>query len=258
MKDKDRKSAESAQIYQKELQWLERAMSIQAKPDHPREVLVKEYIELGIEFEKLLKKTIKITRVGDSNQRKLLAANEQIESQKEELSLAYQKLDLISREDPLTQLSNRRDFKERFETEILRFERHHKPFSVLMGDIDDFKAVNDTYGHECGDFVLVRVAELIRSAVRKLDSVGRWGGEEFILLLPETPIDGAVKVAEEIRKRMEDASFSYQDSHLSITITIGVCQFGQGMEISACIAEADKALYQGKNQGKNRVVAAQG
>ena len=256
MNNRERRAAESAKIYEKEFDMLDRIHRIQTSPDASPDLLSKYYSELGKEYERLLKKTVKITRVGDSNQRKLLAANEQIERQKEELSLAYQKLDLISREDPLTKLSNRRDFIEKFSDEIHRFERKRGSFSILLADIDDFKTINDNHGHDCGDTILVQIAQLIRSAVRKLDCVARWGGEEFILMLPDTPLEGALKVAEDIRERIQNSRFRFNDITLSITTSIGVCPFVEGMDRDICIANADKALYQGKRLGKNKVIQA--
>lgn len=256
MNNRDRRNAEVALIYENEFVLLDQIKKIQSQPSLSREELSTHYSNLVAEYERLLKRTVKITRVGDSNQRKLLAANELIEQQKDELSLAYQQLDLISREDPLTKLSNRRDFIEKFQDEIHRFERKRGPFSIVMGDIDDFKKINDQHGHDCGDFVLVKVSELMRAAVRKLDCVARWGGEEFILMLPGTPLEGAIKVSEDIRERIQNSRFSFKDIPLSITITFGVCAFEWGMDMYSCIACADKALYKGKHQGKNRVIEA--
>lgn len=256
MTNKERRNAETALIYEKEFALLEQAKNIQNQSPASQEALAEQFSQLTDEYERLLKRTVKITRVGDSNQRKLLAANELIEQQKDELSLAYQQLDLISREDPLTKLSNRRDFIEKFQDEIHRFERKRGSFSIIMGDIDDFKQVNDRYGHDCGDFVLVKIAELMRSAVRKLDCIARWGGEEFILMLPGTQTEGAIKVAEDIRKQIETSCFQFKQFNLSITITFGICPFQRGMDMNTCIAKADKALYQGKRQGKNQVIPA--
>ncbi len=247
---------DTASIYERESQLLEKINQVQADDFTSKAALFKEFLELGNEYGKLLKQTIKITRIGDSNQRKLFLANEKIEEQKKELSIAYQKMELLAKTDPLTQLSNRRDFLEKFQQEIIRFERSGKPFSVILSDIDDFKTVNDRYGHDCGDFVLVNTAKILKSMIRKQDYVGRWGGEEFILLLPETPWSGGVKVAEGIRKRIETENFSYKGHRLSITITCGVCVYNRGMDIDTCVKGADEALYSGKHQGKNRVALA--
>jgi diguanylate cyclase (GGDEF)-like protein len=251
---KDKKQPGAAHIYSRESQWLERVKSIQAVPSISKGDLIKEYIELGSEYEKLLKQAIKITRIGDTHQRKLLLANEQIEKQKEELSIAYKKMEILARTDPLTQLSNRRDFLEKFQQEINRYDRNPKPFSLVLGDIDDFKQVNDRYGHDCGDFVLVTIAKMLRVMVRKQDIVGRWGGEEFILLLPEAPLEGGFVVAEGIRKRVAAETFSFKGHRLAVTVTFGVSEYEKEMDMDTCIKQADDALYSGKRTGKNRVI----
>jgi diguanylate cyclase (GGDEF)-like protein len=256
MRNREKKVSGTAQIYERELLLLRKINQIQADDSISKAELFKEFVDLSREYAKLLKQTIKITRIGDSNQKKLFSANEQIEKQKKELSIAYKKMEMLARTDPLTQLSNRRDFLEKFQQEIIRFERSGKPFSVVLGDIDDFKSVNDRYGHDCGDFVLVNLAKIFKSMIRKQDSVGRWGGEEFILLLPEAPLTGGKKVAEGIRKRIAGEIFSFQEHQASITITFGVCEYNGVIDIDTCIKRADEALYSGKHQGKNCVVLA--
>ena len=256
MRNREKKISNTARIYERESQLLEKSTQIQADAFISRTELSKEFVELSNEYAKLLRQTIKITRIGDSNQRKLFLANEQIEKQKKELSIAYKKMEMLARTDPLTQLSNRRDFLEKFQHEIIRFERSGKPFSVVLGDIDDFKSVNDRYGHDCGDFVLVAIAQIFKSMIRKQDTVGRWGGEEFILLLPEAPLKGGETVAEGIRKRIAGEAFSYKEHQLSITITFGVCEYSAVLDIDTCIKRADEALYTGKHRGKNCVVLA--
>jgi diguanylate cyclase (GGDEF)-like protein len=256
MKNREKSIGETANIYERESKLVEKINQMQTSDFYSKAALFKEFLDLSKEYAKLLKQTIKITRIGDSNQRKLFLANEKIEEQKKKLSIAYQKMELLARTDPLTQLSNRRDFLEKFHQEVIRFERSGKPISVVLSDIDDFKTVNDRYGHDCGDFVLVNTAKILRSMIRKQDSVGRWGGEEFILLLPETPLSGGEIVAEGIRKRIVGETFSFEEHQLSITITFGVCVYNGVMDVDTCIKRADEALYSGKHQGKNCVVLA--
>lgn len=256
MRNREKKISNTARIYERESQLMEKITQIQGDTFISKTELFKEFVELSNEYAKLLRQTIKITRIGDSNQRKLFLANEQIEKQKKELSIAYKKMEMLARTDPLTQLSNRRDFLEKFQHEIIRFERSGKPFSVVLGDIDDFKSVNDRYGHDCGDLVLVAIAQIFKSMIRKQDTVGRWGGEEFILLLPEAPSKGGETVAEGIRKRIAGEAFSYKEHQLSITITFGVCEYNSAMDIDTCVKRADEALYAGKHKGKNCVALA--
>lgn len=169
------------------------------------------------------------------------------------LERANKQLDELSRIDPLTSISNRRDILEKIEYETLRFERNKKIFSLVMGDIDNFKAVNDNYGHECGDYVLKALVDTIISSLRKQDIVARWGGEEFILLLPETDLEGGRIAAEKVRSNINQNKFVYNKKRIPISITFGVTEYSSGKDVNGCIREADSALYKGKNKGRNRV-----
>jgi diguanylate cyclase (GGDEF)-like protein len=146
---------------------------------------------------------------------------------------------------------------EKIEAEKVRFKRHHKPFTLILCDIDDFKEFNDTYGHDCGDFILVSIANMMRSMIREQDQLARWGGEEFLFLLPETDLKSGVIVAEKIRKAIAAQDFEYTSHALSVTLTFGVSASQHSdMSIDECIKQADRALYQGKEAGKNRVFRA--
>lgn len=123
-----------------------------------------------------------------------------------------------------------------------------------MSDIDGFKQFNDNYGHDCGDYVLKEIASLLQGSVRKQDVVSRWGGEEFLFLLPETGSEGAVKTAEKIRKKIEAKKFHYKGLDLHITLTFGVTSCGWEEDSGEAIKRADTALLLGKNKGKNCVV----
>ncbi|MBN2856769.1 MAG: tetratricopeptide repeat protein [Candidatus Delongbacteria bacterium] len=184
----------------------------------------------------------------------LQKANDIIKKKNRELTEAYMKLDLLARTDPLTRLSNRRDILDKIKYEALKFERSGEKFVLVISDIDNFKTFNDSYGHDCGDFVLVNLANLMRSVLRKQDCIGRWGGEEFIFLMPKTELEGGSLVAEKIRKKIENETFYYRDIKLNITMTFGVNVFDAIMDIDYCINKADEALYQGKSKGKNCVV----
>jgi PAS domain S-box/diguanylate cyclase (GGDEF) domain len=163
----------------------------------------------------------------------------------------------LSRHDPLTGLLNRRSMQEKLDEESLRCRRTGGLYATIMLDIDRFKRFNDQHGHECGDEVLKSVAEVMRSSVRATDSVGRWGGEEFLILLPETGVSGGQELAEKIRKRIEESEFSYRSARLSITVTSGVAACVDPEEnVDDCIKRADEALLQGKEGGRNRVVTA--
>ncbi|MEP0203741.1 MAG: diguanylate cyclase [Halioglobus sp.] len=172
----------------------------------------------------------------------------------ESLSLANERLGEAARIDPLTGLYNRRGFREEAEVEVQRMFRGGKGFSIVLSDIDNFKSFNDQYGHACGDHVLSRAAAIMRGRIRDIDRLGRWGGEEFILLLPETESEGAALLAEKLRDTISDNVFDFQDRRLSITLTFGVTTFRKGETLEACIARADAALYEGKAAGRNRVI----
>ncbi|MCK4653861.1 MAG: GGDEF domain-containing protein, partial [Candidatus Cloacimonetes bacterium] len=175
----------------------------------------------------------------------------------EALNESYKKLQQLARTDALTQLSNRRDILEKLEYEQIKFERSKETFSIAIGDLDDFKNVNDEYGHDCGDFVLKHVSNLMVDIVRKQDVLARYGGEEFMLLLPQTSLKGAYHIAELIRKKIAKFPITYKDKEVTITITFGVTLYNKKMSMNQCISKADKALYKGKAEGKNRVILAE-
>ncbi len=158
--------------------------------------------------------------------------------------------------DPLTELPNRRYMQQRLEEERYRSERSGQPFSVMMADIDDFKNLNDNYGHDCGDYVLKQISTVLSNTLRKQDTVARWGGEEFLFLLPETDRKGGLKTAEKIRRTLEKSSFSYEGSELRITMTFGFTAGNYKDDMIEMIREADSALLLGKNRGKNCVIEA--
>jgi diguanylate cyclase (GGDEF)-like protein/PAS domain S-box-containing protein len=166
------------------------------------------------------------------------------------LSKQNEQLLELSRTDSLTQVSNRRALFELLEFEKNRSERYKRHFCVLMIDIDHFKKVNDTFGHQTGDIVLVKVAEIIRKIIRKVDIIGRYGGEEFIVALTETNLPGALVVAEKIRKAIQDTTFA---DNLRVTVSLGVAVFQPGSSIVELISEADIHLYAAKKNGRNRV-----
>lgn len=157
----------------------------------------------------------------------------------------------LSMTDQLTQIHNRLYLTNSFVREIKRAKRYGFIFAVIMIDIDHFKEVNDTYGHDTGDFVLSAVAKILQSTIRETDILGRWGGEEFLILLPHTDIFEAEKLAEKLRQSVEGYSF---DTVGRKTCSFGVSVFN--LEEDDCketLKRADKALYSAKNSGRNRV-----
>lgn len=182
---------------------------------------------------------------------------QEVKERTKELELANRRLDLISKTDELTGLPNRREMNETIANEVGRTQRTNKPFCFIFIDIDHFKAINDTYGHACGDEILKAVSQTVRTLLRKYDVFARYGGEEFLTLLPETDLEGATIVAERFRRKIEQMNVHYGDYTINITITLGVAKFDPKLGADRSIQLADKALYQGKESGRNRVMVWQ-
>ncbi len=172
-----------------------------------------------------------------------------------EKAKTHRKLEEAAILDPLTSLNNRRKMIEVLEGEMTRSERTGKSFCIVMADVDKFKEFNDTFGHDCGDYVLIEVSKLIKSTIRKQDIVGRWGGEEFLLVYPETGLDGARTVTEKVRSTIENKIFVFNNIELKITVTFGITEFNKDSSIDSSIKNADDALYIGKQRGRNCIVS---
>ncbi len=157
--------------------------------------------------------------------------------------------------DALTRIANRMAFDQRINTEFKRWQRYRSRLTLCLVDIDKFKAVNDTYGHKAGDIVLRTVAEKCASRIRPSDFFARYGGEEFALILPETGIDAACGVAEELRETIAKCAFQYKQEVVPITISCGLAEFKGRDTIDTAFQRADKALYKAKDSGRNCVVA---
>ena len=143
------------------------------------------------------------------------------------------------------------------EYEKKRFSRSKQPFSIIMCDIDHFKPINDSMGHAAGDYVLVQVAKLLRKSVRQQDTICRWGGEEFLILLPETNLKGGKKLADKLRKAIESENFYFNSREIKITMSFGISYCEEDVTVYSYIKVADELMYQAKKLGRNRVVANQ-
>jgi diguanylate cyclase (GGDEF)-like protein len=165
----------------------------------------------------------------------------------------YDEFKRLSERDQLTGCYNRRKIKEDLLREVSRSKRYGHIFSAIMLDIDCFKEINDEFGHNVGDRVLVEISEVIRNTVRACDIVGRWGGDEFVVLCPETNRDGTYFLADKLRKRIEGNKFGIVGDK---TVSVGVAEYEAEDNIDGFMNKADKALYLAKRQGKNRVVRA--
>ncbi len=159
--------------------------------------------------------------------------------------------------DVLTGLSNRRHLMSELENECARFRRMGNAISVLMLDLDHFKHINDTWGHVAGDEVLIHFAKIVSALVRKTDCIGRFGGEEFVILLPETNEEGALVFAEKIRRHIADTSVVFKDTTIRYTVSIGIasCSDRTSENADSILQKSDQALYKAKTEGRNRVVS---
>ncbi len=174
------------------------------------------------------------------------------------LSKAYETISKMAITDDLTQLFNRRKFFDCLSQEISRSKRYNHPLSLLMLDIDLFKKINDIYGHQIGDMVLSTISEIIRSEIRTCDIAARYGGEEIMILLPETDFENACICADKIRSKIEDKVFTIDNQRLCVTASLGVASLGaheadENHIAHLLVKNADISLYKAKEAGRNRV-----
>ena len=161
-----------------------------------------------------------------------------------------------SRRDALTNIFNRRVFEEKVSAELARYIRYKKPFSLIFFDIDRFKNVNDTYGHDTGDRVLKEITARTREALRKTDIFARYGGEEFVIILPETDLTQAVNVAEKLHDIIQKNIFEHESDRISITVSVGVTEVQESdRDPESILHRADSNMYKAKDKGRNRVVS---
>jgi diguanylate cyclase (GGDEF)-like protein len=174
----------------------------------------------------------------------------ELAAKNKELDGKNQALEILSMTDRLTGISNRRKIEQALQAELLRAKRYHTPYSVILIDVDMFKRVNDDFGHPAGDAVLVRFAGILTALIRETDMAGRWGGEEFIIVCPESDLAVAAALAERLRGEIADSDFPPTGS---LTASFGVAAYRQGDEVHSLIHRADKALYKAKKAGRNTV-----
>lgn len=163
------------------------------------------------------------------------------------------KVETISSLDPLTQIYNRLKLDEVFKQEIYRARRYEETLSVIILDIDHFKSVNDTFGHQTGDYVLTEISAILKTHLRESDTLGRWGGEEFLIIVPGTDLQGAMALSEKLRESVQMHHFKTVGQQ---TGSFGVAQFSEGDTKESLIGRADTAMYVAKNNGRNRVESA--
>jgi len=158
---------------------------------------------------------------------------------------------VLSETDELTKAYNRRFFDEILDALVETYKNKTAPFSLIIFDIDDFKKINDTYGHDAGDLILKRISELVKANIRQEDIFCRIGGEEFVIILKQIDIFGAYVVSEKLRKIVETTNFTYKDKTIKTTISLGVAEFGKNDTKETLFKKADRALYVSKTSGKN-------
>lgn len=168
-----------------------------------------------------------------------------------------QQMEILATTDTLTGLFNRRKMYELIDREVIRYQRDKKSFLLVITDIDHFKKFNDVYGHDCGDYVLQQVSSLMKESLRQQDTVARWGGEEFLIMLPETELAGGIQAIEKLREVLATTVYQYQENTFSVTMTFGITAYDGSCDVDGCIKRADEALYAGKRGGRNRVVSTQ-
>ncbi|MDA8413243.1 MAG: GGDEF domain-containing protein [Desulfobacteraceae bacterium] len=209
---------------------------------HVDNILLKEFTHLNSCYKKLVKRA-----------NMLSAENEQF---KNELVNMVRSLNLASRIDGMTGLANRRDIMEKINREATRSHRHQRTFSILLVNIDDFRKVNDIYGYNAGDDVLVEIARVLMSCVRNEDICARWGGDEFMILLPETGTMESLPVAKKVLEALSMTEFKANKPGIHITVSIGVCEHDPAQSVQECISRVHQALLHAKSGGKNLYIIA--
>ena len=185
------------------------------------------------------------------------ALQDELKQKNRQMEELLARVELVAITDPLTSLFNRRYFESVIEKELKAWKRYDQPLTCLMIDVDHFKRINDLYGHEAGDSVLRGIAELLKSHLREVDTAARWGGEEFIILLPRTEKHNAFEPASRILKAISDSRFELVPNE-RVTVSIGVACADRGTDTAAeLIRVADSALYAAKEKGRNRIEFAQ-
>jgi diguanylate cyclase (GGDEF)-like protein len=184
----------------------------------------------------------------------LLVFLKEIKNDEERLKHLNNRLSELASHDSLTQLLNRRAMKTRLEAALEFRKKNNVGFVTAIADIDDFKKINDQYGHDCGDKVLKKVVQIIKENVRESDYISRWGGDEILILFNRSTLEGASVCIERIHKEISNSIFLYNNETINLTITIGVCPSEDYSYYQDIILEADRRLYSGKHKGKNCVI----
>jgi|GEM_PF-1757650 len=166
----------------------------------------------------------------------------------------HKKINHLANSDLLTGIANRRGVNQKLESMISESKESSGSFVMGLVDIDDFKRINDTYGHQCGDEVLKYTSILMQSTLRKSDFIGRWGGEEFLIILPDTELEKGIESLERVRETLSKNVFNHYGKQIQVTVTIGAAVFKNNLSLSDLIQRVDERMYSGKQRGKNCVI----
>lgn len=215
------------------------AEDIAADPRYQSDPSLEHFVTLKKHYVALLRRFSRVTRISDSYQQTLKDVNESLSE--------------AARRDHLTGLPNRRELVDRIKAQIARAQRYGERFSLVLADIDNFKCVNDTYGHDTGDEVLIAVGHALEGSLRGDDTCARWGGEEFLICLPHTNLEGARAVAEKLRATVEHLDIEHAGNHITPTVSAGIAEHSQEENLDDTVRKADDAMFEAKRGGRNRV-----
>lgn len=233
-------------VFKSEYKALKEAENVLNGEAHDKEFLVDAYKKLTEKYKELLNETVKITKISDINQKKLYDSYNEVERQK---VILYKAATI----DSLSNIYNRAFLMESLEAEFERSKRFNEAFSCVLFDIDNFKHINDTYGHQMGDVVIKNIAAVASDLIRSTDILGRYGGEEFLIIMPNTDVEGAMIISDKIRKTIEHTDFGYRKNRINCTVSMGISDSNLGMPATydELLFKVDTALYQAKSSGKN-------
>lgn len=219
-------------------------------------ILTKKAFEQGFEREQALAEAKESHQREQTLRENLQTRSRQVEEANQKLNEANERLNLLARQDVLTGIFNRRHLLEELERNVLALQRYDTAYSLILFDIDHFKQINDTYGHQTGDLVLKAVTEQIATGLREIDAFGRWGGEEFLCILPNTSYEEALSCAERLCRQLAQSRLLESIPELAVTASFGVVTGSPLDDMDAIMSRADMALYQAKATGRNRVVGS--
>jgi diguanylate cyclase len=215
--------------------------------------------ELNVVLEEVLRETRAVQAEALASRDRMIAAHQEVqeaESRIKELEAKLQHMSELVREDQLTGSLNRRGLDDVFERESARADRRGTPLCMALLDLDNFKKLNDTYGHLAGDRALRHLVKVVKDTLRSMDVIARFGGEEFLILLPETTVDAAASAMVRVQRELTKHFFLHENEKMLITFSCGVALRHQNEDQASLMARADRAMYQAKSSGKNRVMTA--